>query len=137
MTCYKLFFNSLMTTIRWGRIIGLAIALEAVLFVTLVPLISRLGHVWLMTAIAAGCAIFGYVAGRLAARGLQSDRLLHGLLVGIIATAIYLAINVFQPGGIGAALAFYGATLFVAVNALRIVGCLAGAYTFRALPNEP
>ena len=114
---------------RWGRIVGLAIALEAVLFATLVPLISRLGFTSLMVAIGAGCAIFGYVAGWLVARGLSSGAALHGALVGVIATLIYLGINLTQPGGIMAAVAFYGAPLFVGVNALRIVGCVAGALT--------
>ena len=116
-----------MISIRWGRIVGLAFALEAVLFATLVPLISRLSWSRLMLAIAAGCLVFGYVAGRLVARGLTSGAALHGLLVGVIATAIYIAINLAQPGGLAAAVMFYGAPLFVGINALRIVGCVAGA----------
>jgi len=117
-----------MTSIRWGRIVILAIALEAVLFATLVPLISRLGFNALMLAIAFGCLLFGYIAGWIVATG-TSRPVLHGLLVGILATAIYLAINLFQPGGIGAAVAFYGAPLFIVVNALRIAGSVSGALT--------
>lgn len=112
---------------RWGRIVLLAIALEAVLFATLLPLIPRLGRPLLMSAIGAGCAIFGYVAGWLAARGLTSGAVLHGFLVGVLATLIYLAINLTQPGGIMAAVAFYGLPLFVGLNGLRIVGCVVGA----------
>jgi hypothetical protein len=116
-----------MSSIRWIRVVVLAVALEAALFVTLVPLISRLSWLWLMIVIALGCAVFGYIAGRLVAKGLASGAALHGLLVGGIATAIYLAINVAQPGGIAAAVAFYGAPLFIGVNALRIAGSVAGA----------
>ena len=114
--------------IRWGRVVGLAFALEAALFAALVPLQAVLSlHVWFV-AVAVGCAVFGYAAGRLAARGLTSQAVLHGILVGVIATGIYLVINLLAPGGLAAAVAFYGAPLFVAVNALRIVGCAAGAF---------
>jgi len=116
-----------MTPIRWLRVLVLAVALEAVLFATLVPLISRLGRPLLMTAIAAGCLVFAYIAGRLVARGLTSGAALNGLLVGVIATLLYIAINMTQPGGVMAAVTFYGAPLFVAVNALRIVGSVLGA----------
>lgn len=115
--------------IRWIRIVLLAIALEAALFVTLVPLISRLSFTPLMIAIGGGCALFGYISGRIAAIGLTPSRaVLHGALVGILATIIYLAVNLLQPGGLGAAVTFYGAPLFVGLNALRIVGCMAGAF---------
>jgi hypothetical protein len=113
--------------VRWGRVIGLAFALEAALFAALVPLQQLLSlRVW-FTAVAIGCAVFAYAAGRLAARGLTSHAVLHGLLVGVIATGIYLVINVFAPGGLRATVAFYGATLFVLLNALRIAGCAVGA----------
>jgi hypothetical protein len=114
--------------IRWGRVIGLAFALEAALFAALVPLQQVLSlRVW-FAAVAIGCALFGYIAGRIAARGLQSGAVLQGLLVGVIATGIYLLINLLSPGGLAAAVTFYGAPLFVAVNALRIAGCAAGAF---------
>jgi len=117
-----------MTTIRWGRVIGLAFALEAVLFAVLVPLQAVLSlHVWFV-AVAIGCVVFAYAAGRLAARGLTSRALVHGILVGVIATTIYLVLCMLGPGGLGAAVAAYGAPLFVALNALRIAGCAAGAF---------
>ena len=121
-----------MKTVKVWRVIGLAIALEAVLFVTLVPLISRLSWTWLMVAIAAGCAIFGYAAGWLVARGMSSGAALHGLLIGLLATVIYFVLNIFQPGGIMAAVNFYGATIFVTVNGLKIAACVAGAVMHRA-----
>jgi len=112
--------------IRWGRVVGLAFALEVVLFATLLPLQPLLSlHVW-FGAVVAGCAVFGYAAGWLVARGLTSRSALHGLWVGVIATAMYLLLNVFS-GGIGAAVAFYGAPLFVSLNVLRIACCTLGA----------
>jgi hypothetical protein len=121
-------------TIRWGRILGLAIALEVALFATLLPLQPLLSQRTWFVAIGIFCAVFGYIAGRLAARGLASGAVLHGVLVGVVATAIYLALNVFGPGGLGAAVTLYGAPLFVFFNALRIVGSAAGA--FHAAPRS-
>ncbi len=118
--------RSRMTQIRWGRVILLAVSLEAVLFVTLVPLISKLSWPRLMIVIAAGCVVFSYIAGWLVARGLSSGQVRHGFLVGTLATIIYLTICVLGPGGLSGAVAFYGAPLFVSLNALRITGCVVG-----------
>jgi len=112
---------------RWGRIVGLAFALEATLFVTLVPLQKPLALRTWFVAVTVGCLIFGYIAGRLAARGLASRAALHGLLVGVLATIIYIVLCAVAPGGIAAAIAVYGAPLYLTLNALRIVGCVAGA----------
>jgi hypothetical protein len=117
---------------RWGRIVGLAFALEAALFAALVPLQSLLSQrAWFVT-VAVICALFSYIAGRLVARGLSSGAVQHGLLVGVIATIIYIAICMLGTGGLPAAVAFYGAPLYVSLNALRIAGCIAGAGTSQA-----
>jgi len=117
---------------RWGRIIGLAFALEATLFITLVPLQKPLPLRAWFVAVSIGCVVFGYIAGRLAARGLRSQAALHGFLVGVFATAIYIVLCVVGPGGLAAAVAFYGAPLYVLLNALRIGGCTIGAIYGRA-----
>src|SRR5215467_11674595 len=104
---------------RWGRVIGLAFALEAALFVTLVPLQNPLALRPWFVAVTIGCVLFGYIAGRLAARGLTSRAVLHGLLVGVLATIIYIVLCLVAPGGIAAAIAVYGAPLYVSLNALR------------------
>ena len=113
--------------IRWGRVIGLAFALEAALFAALVPLQSLLSQKTWFAVVAAGCALFSFIAGWLVARGLSSRAMLHGFLVGAIATCIYIALCMLGPGGLGAAVAFYGAPLYVSLNALRIAGCVIGA----------
>ncbi len=114
-------------SIRWGRVIGLAFALEVALFAALVPLQPLLSlRVW-FAAVAIGCVLFSYVAGRLAARGLPTGAVLNGALVGVIATFIYIVLCVLGPGGLTAAVAVYGAPLYISLNALRIGGCTAGA----------
>ena len=112
---------------RWGRIVGLAFGLEAALFATLVPLQALMPVKLWFVAVAIGCALLGYVAGRLTARGLTSRAPLHGFLVGVLATIIYLVLNILGPGGLSAAVEVYGAPLFVLLNGLRIAGCTAGA----------
>jgi hypothetical protein len=113
--------------VRWGRVVGIAVALEAELFAVLVPIQQLLGlNLWI-AAVAIGCLVFGYAAGRWLARGVTSRLVLHGFLVGAVATLIYLALCALAPGGIPAAAAVYGTPLFVLNNALRIAGCVLGA----------
>jgi hypothetical protein len=113
--------------VRWGRVIGLALALEAALFAALVPIQPLLSlRVWFV-AVAIGCTLFSYVAGRLAARGLPSGAVLNGLFVGVLATIIYIALCMLGPGGLPAAVAAYGAPLYVLLNVLRVAGCVVGA----------
>ena len=51
----------------------------------------------------------------------------HGLLAGIVATSIYVGLNLGQNGTLTPAIEIYGLPLFVIVNGLRIVGSVAGA----------
>jgi hypothetical protein len=113
--------------VRWGRVVGIAFALEAVLFAVLVPIQPLLDLRLWFAAVAIGCLLFGYAAGRWLARGVTSRLALHGFLVGAVATLIYLALCVLAPGGIPAAAAVYGTPLYVLNNALRIAGCVLGA----------
>jgi hypothetical protein len=113
--------------VRWGRVVGIAFALEAVLFAVLVPIQQLLGLTVWFAAVAIGCFVFGYAAGRWVARGVTSRLALHGFLVGVVATLIYLAICALAPGGIAAAAAIYGMPLYILNNALRIAGCALGA----------
>jgi hypothetical protein len=113
--------------IRWGRVVGIAFALEAVLFAVLVPIQGLLSLTVWFVAVTIGCFVFGYAAGLWVARGVTSRFALHGFLVGAVATLIYLALCALAPGGIPAAAAMYGTALYVLNNALRMAGCALGA----------
>jgi hypothetical protein len=113
--------------VRWGRVVGIAFALEVVLFAVLVPIQGLLGLSAWFAAVAIGCLVFGYAAGRWVARGVTSRLALHGFLVGAVATLIYLALCAMAPGGIPAAAAIYGTPLYILNNVLRIAGCTLGA----------
>jgi hypothetical protein len=67
-------------------------------------------------------------------RQVSSARLLHGALVGILATAMYFGLVFASPDGLAGAVAIYGAPLFYASKGLRIAGCMAGA--IRSSPPE-
>ena len=111
----------------WGRIVLTAFLLEVVLFVVLVPLGQVFGNKFFFVAVPIGCLVFGYLAGMWVVHKLQSRFALHGVLVGVIATLLYLGLCAAAPGSIPAAVALYGLPLFVLANGLRIVGCIAGA----------
>jgi hypothetical protein len=111
----------------WGRIVAGSLLLEIVLIIVFVPLLSLYTVPALSPYIAAGCFVFGFLAGRWTVKKVRSNHLMHGLLVGILATAIYIALCAVSPDGLAAVVAGYGTVMFVLGNAMRIVGCMAGA----------
>jgi len=113
-------------SIHWMRVILGALLLEAVLIVTLVPL-SFLNKTLFLTAVPIGVFVFGYLVSRWILRKVRFAPLLHGALIGIVATAIYLGLVFAQPGGFAAAVSTYGIPLFWFSQAIRIAGCVAGA----------
>ena len=115
--------------IRWGRVVLLALALEVVLFATLLPIQPLLSPRMWLVAVMIGAVVFSYAAGWLAGRGLTARAALHGFLVGAIETVIYLALNIFGPGGIAVAIGVYGLPLFVLLNVAKVAASTAGGAT--------
>jgi hypothetical protein len=113
-------------SIRWTRVILGALLLEVVLLVTLVPL-SFLNMTLFLTAVPIGVFVFGYLVSWWILRKVPSALMLHGALIGIAATAMYLGLVFAQPGGFAAAIGTYGVPLFWFSQAMRIAGCVAGA----------
>jgi len=126
--------------LRWGRIVGGAIAIEVLLIVVAIPLFALLdnpfiegagnadgNYTTIFVAIAVACLLIGALCGRWVARPLSSQFALHGALTGIVATAMYLAIASIPPNTIAAVYAAYGPFWFITANGLRIVGSLLGA----------
>jgi hypothetical protein len=124
-------------SIRWGRVVIAALLLEVALLVILVPVMMVVDspfsgapegdHTVFFVSVTVACFVVGVAAGMWVARGVSGRPLLHGALVGIVATAMYLALCAVQPGGIAAVAAGYGMVAFVALNTLRIAGATAGA----------
>ena len=71
--------------------------------------------------------VFGYLVSWWILRKVPSAPVLHGALIGIVATAMYLGLVFAQPGGFAAAVGTYGVPLFWFSQAMRIAGCVAGA----------
>ncbi len=114
--------------LRWGRILLGAFLLEVVLFVVLIPIHIILGDTVFFTAVPIGCAVFGFLFGYWVARKAPAFLVLHGFLLGSVATALYLGLCAVSPGSLPAAVAIYGLVMFVTVNVLRILGTIAGGF---------
>ena len=112
--------------IHWIRVVLGALLLELVLFVVLVP-IGFVNTTIFLVAVPIGCFVFGYLVTKWLLRTMTSGWVLHGALVGIVATAMYFGLAMMGPGGLAAAVATYGAPLFYFSQAMRIGGCVAGA----------
>lgn len=112
--------------IHWRRVVLGALLLEIVLFTVLVP-ISFVSTTAFLVTVPIGCLLFGYLVTRWLLRTLSSGLLLHGMLVGVLATAMYFGLVLMQPDGLSSAVAIYGAPLFWFSQALRIAGCVTGA----------
>jgi hypothetical protein len=113
-------------SIHWGRVVLGALLLEVVLFAVLVP-IGFVSTTVFLVATPIGCFVFGYLVTRWLMRPLSSGWLLHGALVGTVATAMYFGLVFMQPDGLSSAIAVYGAPLFWFSQVMRIAGCVTGA----------
>lgn len=126
--------------IRWARLVIGAALLEVALIALAVPLFALVDNPFVPGAeggsgdfttvyvsISVLCFVVGTLAGAWVARPLSSAFALHGLLTGVVATAIYLVICSIPPNTPAAVLAAYGPFWFFVANGLRIVGSVAGA----------
>jgi hypothetical protein len=125
--------------IRWGRIVVGAFLLELVLIVAAVPLLGFVANplapgaqgdgnfTIFFVSVAVACFVVGALLGWWVARPLTSRLALHGVLTGVVATAIYLGICSIPPTTIAAVFAAYGPFWFVLANGLRIIGATLGA----------
>jgi lipopolysaccharide export LptBFGC system permease protein LptF len=114
--------------VRWLRVVIAAFLVEVGLVVTTLPFIPILGEELVFQAVVpSACLVVPFIVAWLATRKLPSGRVLHGLLIGVVATIMYFAL-VIGSSSIAEAAATYGVPLFIAVNALRMVSAAAGGY---------
>ena len=119
------------SNLRWGRIVGGAFLLELVLGVVLVPPLQILGPEKVIPFVAPACFIFGFLVAWWLLRKAQNRHVVHGTLIGILATAIYVLACFANPDGFQSVLDMYGLFGFIAANGLRILGSMAGGYASR------
>ena len=113
-------------SIHRRRIVLGALLLEVVFFTVLAP-IGFVSTTVFLVAVPISCFVFGYLVTRWLLRTLSSGFLLHGILVGVVATAMYFGLVFMQPDGLSSAIAVYGVPLFWFSQGMRIAGCVTGA----------
>ena len=113
-------------SLRYGRIIGGAFLLEFLLVLILVPIQPLMSLSTWIAVVMVGVAVFSFGVSWLMFRRVPARRALHGCLMGVVATLIYVALCAAAPGGIPAAIAIYGAPLYWFGQLLRIGATTAG-----------
>jgi hypothetical protein len=113
---------------RWGRIVAGAFLLEIILIAVLVPPLQILGPAKVIPFASPTALICGFGVAWWILRKVSYRRVLHGALIGTLATAIYLLMCLANPSGLRGVVAIYGTVGFIVGNGLRILGCVAGAY---------
>jgi hypothetical protein len=104
------------TRIHWGRIFLGGFLAEAAVFVIVIPIVLTAGqHPLLYVAPAASlvsCFVFALWVGR----KIESRFVVHGLLVGVVATALYVGLTLARPEPFA----------YLVAHALKILGGAAG-----------
>ena len=115
----------------WGRILVGGLLVEVALILVFIPLLAVADISTLMPFIMVGVFVLGFVISWWMVKRVKSRQVLHGTLIGIFATLLYILLCLVQPDGISSVITMYGPTLFVLGQLLRIVGCAAGGFAAR------
>ena len=84
-------------SIQWGRVLLAAFLMEVILIATAVPLsLGGLGHV-LIYVIPPEALFATFAVTVWLGRGIHSKFVLHGVLIGIVGTLMYIALTRAQP----------------------------------------
>jgi hypothetical protein len=108
--------------IRWGRILLGGFLVEVVLIVMTAPVFIFMGTQTMMAIVSPALFLVDLLFAYWVARKAQAHFLLHGLLVGVVATAIYTALVLAQFGSLTPVIEMYGTIMFVTANAARFLG---------------
>ena len=111
--------------IQWGIIVVAAFVIEAALFAILIPVQILFGMQVFQVAVPVAVVVITFVLTMLFGRRIHAQFLIHGLLIGLIATLIYLGLLVLLRA-VPTAIATYGLFMFVVINVSRIVAAMMG-----------
>jgi len=114
--------------IRWIRIVVAAVLFEIVLVALTVAVSLFMPVEAFLPYVPAVVFVVGFPFGMWVVRRAASGFILHGTLVGVVATLIYLALVLGQFRSLTPVIEMYGPVSFFLANALKILGCVAGAY---------
>jgi hypothetical protein len=104
--------------IHWGRILVGGFLAEALLIVLVIPVAMKWGQEPLLYLAPAGSLALCFLFGLWVGRGVKSRFLLHGVLVGAVATVIYLVLTRLQPEP----------WAYVAAHGLKLIGGASGGW---------
>jgi hypothetical protein len=114
--------------IQWLRVLLGGFLIEVILAVVLLGGFAVVGidlakgiSTGVATIIGAGCFLAAFIVALWLGRGVVQGNTLHGFLMALVATVLYVAL-VAGAGQWSSALAGYGTVTFVIVNGLRLVG---------------
>jgi hypothetical protein len=113
--------------IRWGRVLLGGFLVEVVLFAITIPVFLLAGTQGIMAMVVPALFIVDFLFGYWVARKVQAHFALHGLLVGVVATLLYLGLNLAMSGSLTPVLEMYGSFLFLLANGARLLGATLGA----------
>jgi len=117
-----------LSRLRWRRIVAGAFLLEVILILVLVPPVQVFGLERVIPFMSPAVFICGFGVAYWILRKVPNRPVLHGLLIGIGETVIYLLLCLANPEGISSVITAYGPFTFVVGNGLRIVACVAGGW---------
>jgi hypothetical protein len=107
-----------MKNIRWGWILLGGFLAELAVFVVVIPLSLLAGQQSLIYSAPPASFVASFVFGRWVAGKAQQRLVLHGALVGVVATLIYVGIGRGQPEPIA----------YVVAHLLKVLGGAAGGF---------
>ena len=110
------------TRIHWGRILLGGLLAEVALIIAIVPLGLRLGENFLHYTAPPGSFVTCFLGAFWACRRIESHFILHGILVGVVAALIYVALTRAQPEPLA----------YIVAHALKLVGGACGALLARS-----
>src|SRR5215510_1357655 len=118
--------------IHWSRVLLGGLLIEILLAIVLLGGFAAAGvdlangvSTASAVIIGIGCFVAAFLIVLWLGRGIPNHLALHGFLMGLVATLIYVGL-VAGSGQMSTALAGYGPATFVAVNAARLVGGVLG-----------
>jgi putative membrane protein (TIGR04086 family) len=104
--------------IRWGWVLLGGFLAELVIFAVVIPLSLLTGRESLVYSAPAASFVATFAIGLWVAHKAPQRRVLHGILVGVVATLIYIGISLGRPEPIA----------YIVAHVLKVFGGAAGGY---------
>jgi hypothetical protein len=104
------------TQLRWGRVMVGGFLAELLVFATVFPALYLFGQRTFLATILIASAVMPFIFAIWVGRRIESNFLLHGALVGVVAALIYMGIAWGQPQPL----------LYKIAHGLKVVGGVVG-----------